>query len=182
MKHPDIYGSAVWADPNVIGRKFAYNEKRDFWIGRNPYEYGQSLGYDDDRHVFLCAGTGSGKGRSIVVNNLLNWRGSIVSVDPKGENASICATRRANGDEFCDGLGQKTYVLDPFNQVEDIPDELRASCNLLDLLDPKSDSLLEDAQFLAEAMRLTEPGAESESWSKDSASWNAPSKVAHSLS
>jgi type IV secretory pathway TraG/TraD family ATPase VirD4 len=170
MRHPEISGSAVWADPNVIGKKFAYNEKRDFWIGRNPYEYGQALGYDDDRHVFLCAGTGSGKGRSIVVNNLLNWRGSIVSVDPKGDNASICATRRAHGDEYCDGLKQPTFVLDPYNVVKDIPDELRASCNLLDLLDPQSPSLLEDAKFLAEAMRMTEPGAESESWSKDSAS------------
>jgi|GEM_PF-4168607 len=162
------YADAQWADPDDIAKKHAYNPDRDFFIGRNPFNYHQAIGYDDDTHVFMCAGTGAGKGRSIIINNLLQWKGSIVSVDPKGENASICAARRANGDEYCEGLGQNTYVLDPYGQAR-VPDDLRASCNLLDMIDPNSPSLLTDCETLAEAMRVVADGGESESWAKEGA-------------
>lgn len=165
MNHPDKLGSAVWADPLDIAQRYRYRRGESFWLGRNPYDYDQAIGIDDDRHVFLCSGTRGGKGRSIILPNLLRWRGSIVSVDPKGENASIAAARRANGNEYCEGMGQKTYVLDPYGRA-DVPDELRASCNLLDILDPESGSLLSEAESLAEAMRVTQQGGESESWSK----------------
>lgn len=165
MNHPDKLGSAVWADPQDIAQRYRYRRGESFWLGRNPYDYDQTIGIDDDRHVFLCSGTRGGKGRSIILPNLLRWRGSVVSVDPKGENASIAAARRANGNEYCEGMGQKTYVLDPYGRA-DVPDELRASCNLLDILDPESGSLLSEAESLAEAMRVTQQGGESESWSK----------------
>lgn len=165
MNHPDKLGSAVWADPQDIAQRYRYRLGESFWLGRNPYDYDQAIGIDDDRHVFLCSGTRGGKGRSIILPNLLRWRGSIVSVDPKGENASIAAARRANGNEYCEGMGQKTYVLDPYGRA-DVPDDLRASCNLLDILDPESGSLLSEAESLAEAMRVTQQGGESESWSK----------------
>jgi len=165
MNHPDKLGSAVWADPQDIAQRYRYRRGESFWLGRNPYDYDQAIGIDDDRHVFLCSGTRGGKGRSIILPNLLRWRGSIVSVDPKGENASIAAARRASGNEYCEGMGQKTYVLDPYGRA-DVPDDLRASCNLLDILDPESGSLLSEAESLAEAMRVTQQGGESESWSK----------------
>ena len=168
MRHPDNLGAAQWADAHDIGERYRYNPETDFFIGRNPYAFDQAIGLDDDRHVFLCAGTRAGKGRSIIINNLLNWRGSIVSVDPKGENASICAARRSGGDTFTDGLDQETYVLDPFGRAQ-VPDGLRASCNLMDILDAESGSLLTDAEGLAEAMRQPQDGGESESWSKDGA-------------
>lgn len=165
MNHPDKLGSAVWADPQDIAQRYRYRRGESFWLGRNPYDYDQAIGIDDDRHVFLCSGTRGGKGRGIILPNLLRWRGSIVSVDPKGENASIAASRRANGNEYCEGMGQKTYVLDPYGRA-DVADDLRASCNLLDILDPESGSLLSEAESLAEAMRVTQQGGESESWSK----------------
>lgn len=166
MNHPEEHGAAAWAEMEDIVDLHRFNPETDFFIGRNPYNFNEMIGYNDDRHVFLCAGTRGGKGRSIVIPNILNWRGSVVSVDPKGENASVCASRRAGGDEHCQGLGQKTYVLDPYGRAQ-VPDALRASCNLMDVLDANSGSLLSECDVLAEAMRVSQDGAESESWSKD---------------
>ena len=104
MRHPETLGAAVWADPEDIARRHAYVDGEKFWLGRDPYNYDQIIGVDDDRHVFLCSGTRGGKGRSIILPNLLSWKGSVVSVDPKGENASIAAARRAYGDEYCEGM------------------------------------------------------------------------------
>lgn len=169
--HRDEFGSAVWANPDELAARHPYNPETDFWIGRNPYNYDQAIGYNDDKHVFCMASSRSGKGRAVVVNNLLNWRGSIVAVDPKGENASICAARRAGGDgKHCtQGLGQKTYVLDPYGLTQGIPEELMASCNLMDILDPSTGDVLSQAEMLAEGMRVEQKGGESESWSKDGA-------------
>ncbi|WP_421787175.1 type IV secretory system conjugative DNA transfer family protein [Hyphobacterium sp.] len=168
MNHPDNLGSAEWADIDDIAERYPYNPETDIWLGRHPFNFDQSIGYIDDRHVFLCAGSGGGKGRAMVINNLLNWRGSIVSIDPKGENASVCAARRADGDEYCTGLGQKTYVLDPYNLAQ-VPEELRASCNLMDAIDTSGGSVLSQAEILAEGMRIEQKGGESESWSKEGA-------------
>lgn len=168
MDQPNKVGDAFWADPNDIAHKYPYDPEKDFFIGRNPFNYDQAIGYDDDRHVFLCAGTRGGKGRSLVINNLIQWRGSIVSIDPKGENASIVVARRAAGDKYCKGLGQKTYVLDPYGLSKGTED-YKASCNLLDMIDADSPSLLSDCEILAEGMRVTQSGGESESWSRDGA-------------
>lgn len=165
--HYRTLAAAKWSDPAEIADRYKFNPSTDFWLGRHPQDYDTMLGVKDDGHVFLCAETRQGKGRSIVINNLLNWRGSIVSVDPKGENASICAARRAEGDgKHCtEGLGQKTYVLDPYG-LSQKTEAYRASCNIMDVLDANSGSLLNDCRRVAEAMRMTEPGGESESWSK----------------
>lgn len=172
MRHPELLGSAVWADPYDIADRYPYSDGVSFWLGRNPYQFEDMIGVQDDRHVFMCAGTRGGKGRSITLPNLLNWKGSIVSVDPKGENAYVAAPRRAYGNDYCEGLGQDTYVLDPY-RCSEVPHELRASCNLMDTLDPDSPSLLSDSLILAEAMRVAQDGGESESWSKEGASITA---------
>ena len=112
------------------------------------------LGLDDDRHFVTIAGARSGKGRSSIIPNLCLYPGSVVVLDPKGENATLTAARRANGDAWSTGLGQEVYVLDPFG-VADIPDDLRASLNPLSLLDPESPSAIDDAALLAEGLIVT---------------------------
>ena len=168
MNHPELLGSAVWAEPYDIAQRYRYTDGKSFWLGRNPYNFNDIIGVNEDRHIFMCAGTRGGKGRSITLPNLLNWKGSIVSVDPKGENASIAAPRRAKGDKYCDGMEQDTFVLDPYGWAK-VPEELRASCNLMDTLDADSKSLVSDCTSFAEAMRVAQDGGESESWSKDGA-------------
>ena len=99
-----------------------------FWIGRSPIDDDHALGFDDDRHVLLVANTRSGKGRAVIANNLALWPGSIVSIDPKGENAMLTARRRGKGSQYCDGMGHEVFVLDPFNTTDPnrIGHEMRA--------------------------------------------------------
>lgn len=109
------------------------------------------LGLDDDRHFVTIAGSRSGKGTSAIIPNLCIYPGSVVCLDPKGENASLTAARRGQGDNGCDGMGQDVFVLDPFG-VADVPDALRSSFNPFVLLDPKSPDAVDDADLLAEGL------------------------------
>ena len=118
------------------------------------------VGVDDDRHAVTIAGARSGKGQSGIVPNLSLYPGSVVCLDPKGENATLTAARRGQGDEWAQGLGQEVFVLDPFG-VATVPDELRASLNPLALLSPDSPLVVDDAALLAEGLIL--PGGDDES-------------------
>ena len=68
---------------------------------------GQAIGVPDDRHIITIAGSRAGKGRSVLIPNLITYPGSILAIDPKGDLASLTADWRA------DMLGQKVVVLDP---------------------------------------------------------------------
>lgn len=120
------------------------------------------LGFNDDRHLVTIAGARSGKGRSMIVPNLCIYPGSVVVIDPKGENASLTAMRRGPGNEWCEGLGQDVYVLDPFG-VADVPEGLRGSLNPLGLLDLKAETVVDDAAYLAEALVIS-TGAQAAHW------------------
>ena len=109
------------------------------------------LGLDDDRHFVTIAGSRSGKGTSAIIPNLCIYQGSVVCLDPKGENASLTATRRGPGGNGCEGMGQEVFVLDPFG-VASVPDDLRAGLNPLALLDPESPLVVNDAEMLAEGL------------------------------
>ena len=109
------------------------------------------LGLDDDRHFVTIAGSRSGKGTSAIVPNLCIYPGSVVCLDPKGENAFLTAARRGAGGAGCKGMGQQVFVLDPFG-VAAISDDLRAGLNPLALLDPASPLVVNDAEMLAEGL------------------------------
>lgn len=168
----DQHATAKWADPDYIAKTYRY-EPGKIWLGRNPHNHNQAIGYYDDRHVLVCAGSGGGKGRSIIIPNLTKWPGSIVSVDPKGENATICAERRAKGRPgVCDGMGQETFVLDPFRCAK-VPDELRAFYNPLDALDPNNGNLLIKAQNMGRALTVFPESADGEDWAEEGAEFLA---------
>lgn len=105
---------------------------------------------------------GAVRAHLFIVPNLCLWPGSLIVVDPKGENATLTANRRGQGSEHCVGMGQAVHVLDPMNvaRVEDI---YRASFNPLDALDPNSAHVIDDATRIADA--LVEIGeGESRQW------------------
>ncbi len=104
------------------------------------------IGLIDDRHLVTVAGSRAGKGRSMILPNLALYKGSVVVIDPKGENATLTAARRAS-------LGQKVIVLDPF-KVADIDPALRGSFNPFDLLDVTALSIVDDAALIAEGLVL----------------------------
>jgi type IV secretory pathway TraG/TraD family ATPase VirD4 len=151
--HEKRIANASWMDPLEAAERFPHREGA-FWIGRSPIDDDHAVGFDDDRHVLLVAGTRSGKGRAVIVNNLALWPGSIVSIDPKGENAMLTARRRGQGSEYCAGLGQDVFVLDPFNttNLNRIDHSMRAFYNPLADMDANDPELPRYAARIAESM------------------------------
>ena len=144
---------AQWADPEKIAnhQHWRYAPGKIFLgaIGGCP------IGVSDDRHMMTIAGSRAGKGVSTIIPNLLEYPGSVIVVDPKGENARHTRNRRAAGSEAVkQGLGQDVYVLDPFG-VSGHP----SSCfNPLTMIDPASDTAVDDAALVAEALVIQETG------------------------
>lgn len=154
---------ALWMDQERIGRS-------DFWswspekIFLGATEGGQLIGIGDDRHLAAVAGSRGGKGQSSILPNLAFYAGSVVVIDPKGENATLSAERRGEGRGVpAGGLGQEVYVLDPF-RVSDVPDAYRASYNPLADLDPDSQAFVDDCDSIADALVVAAPGQETNHW------------------
>lgn len=153
--------TAEWADPETYAKEHAYEEGK-FWLGRSPLN-GQPLGYVDDRHICLVSGTRAGKGTTSIINNLCLWPGSVVVVDPKGENATVTAARRGKGSEHCEGMGQAVHVLDPFNAAQ-VDDSLRSRFNPLDALDPNDPITIDEAGRVADAIVVMNPESKDPFW------------------
>ena len=97
--------------------------------------------YDGDSHLMTFAPTGSGKGRGVIIPTLLTYPGSVVVIDPKGENYAVTARRRRE-------LGQQVVVLDPFGKATR---GIRSGdrCNVLDIFKLPDTIVDADASMLA---------------------------------
>ncbi len=110
---------------------------------------GDLLRYDGHGHLLTVAATRSGKGVGAILPNLLNYDGSVVVTDPKGENYAVTARYRR------EILQQEIVALDPFGIMEK---EHGSRYNPADLVDMNGDGYVETAMMLADMMV---PGAES---------------------
>lgn len=117
----------------------------------------QLIGIDNDMHVITVAGTRGGKGTTTIIPNLIRYPGSVICIDPKGENARITAARRGQGDAHCHGMGQRVHVLDPY-RVSGISDDRLACYNPLDFVDVESDGLYDQAASVTEALTIRSEG------------------------
>lgn len=171
-------GNAAWIPPATFAERCPY-EDGTFWLGRSP-ETGEGLGYIDDRHILLGSGTRAGKGTTTILNNLCVWPGSVVVVDPKGENATVTAARRGAGSEYCEGMGQTVRVLDPFS-VATVSDDARASYNPLDELDINDPEVGDTAAKIASAIVVEQKGLKEPFW-KESARKMVKGVILHVLS
>ena len=106
---------------------------------------GTALGLGDDRHAVLCAGSRAGKGRSCLIPTLLEYAGSVIALDPKGELANVTARRRA-------ALGQRVCIVDPFGVCAERLAGFKVGFNPLALLAPDSPTLIADAGLVADAV------------------------------
>jgi len=119
---------------------FAWDDGREWFV-----KGGQPIGIGDDRHVVLCAGSRAGKGRSCLIPTLLEYEGSVLALDPKGELANVTARRRAS-------LGQRVCILDPFGVTAARLGPFKTGFNPLRLLTPQSPTLIADAGLVADAI------------------------------
>jgi type IV secretory pathway TraG/TraD family ATPase VirD4 len=153
-------GDARWSRDQGISRAAAQSG-RGFFFGNPADPYLQKAFPENfvckaaDGHLLTVAATRAGKGVSLIIPNLLCYRGSAVVIDPKGENCWITAPRRR-------ALGQKIRILDPWNEVNrrygsrvGIEEEL-ASFNPLSVLIPGSDDFGDHLAYLADALIITE--------------------------
>jgi type IV secretion system protein VirD4 len=103
---------------------------------------------DGEGHVITIAPTGAGKGTGCIIPALLRFPGPVIVVDPKGENAMITARRRRD-------MGQQVVVIDPMG----LTGLATGALNPLDLLDPDSDSLADDAASIIATLVPSDFGA-----------------------
>jgi type IV secretion system protein VirD4 len=114
------------------------------------------IGIEDNRHILTVAGSRAGKSVTLI-GNLLFYQGSILATDPKAELANITAERRAK-------LGQKVYVLDPFGNASGRLKKYRAGYNPLAVLAPDSQTIIEDASLIADALVVQPQGGNDPHW------------------
>lgn len=97
-------------------------------------------------HVVTVAPTGAGKGIGAVIPNLLEYPGSALVLDIKGENTAITARARRQ-------LGQRVFVVDPFNVTQG---ETHAF-NWLDRLNISDPECVSESAMLADSLVMVDP-------------------------
>ncbi|MCA9073146.1 MAG: type IV secretory system conjugative DNA transfer family protein, partial [Planctomycetaceae bacterium] len=110
---------------------------------------GTPIGVGDDRHHLLIAGSRAGKGRSMLVPNLIGLPAttSILCIDPKGDLARLTAAWRS------EGLGQTVGVLDPFEVSGSGTERFRVAFNPLVILDPTDPkTFVPNAKLIADSL------------------------------
>ena len=132
-----------------------------FLLGRD--DAGRYRGHDDDRHVLTVAGSRAGKGVSLIVPNLLLWPGSVIAIDPKGELATLTASRRSDiGSPYAvpmtPGEGE-VYALDPFGRVTgSAKQHAFAGFNPMADIDVETDAGYDRCSQLADALIIQSEG------------------------
>ena len=123
-----------------------------------PAKQGPALTYKHDGHLLTVAPTGSGKGRDVLVPALLEYEGSCIVIDPKGQLAAITRKQRER-------MGQRVIVLNPFNIL---PEYVGTSArfNPLAALDPSLDSFGTDCDNIADSIVVHEAGGRDNHWNE----------------
>jgi len=151
-------GNAKWSrDPGIprsqaeAGNGFFFG----FPIDPRDYVLWENFKYEPaSAHFLTVAGTRTGKGVSLIIPNLLCYRGSALVIDPKGENAWVTAPRRRE-------LGQAVHIVDPWDEVNRRygtwvgVNEKVARFNPLSVLVPGSPDFIDQLAYLADALIIT---------------------------
>ncbi|MEM8750134.1 MAG: type IV secretory system conjugative DNA transfer family protein, partial [Pseudomonadota bacterium] len=139
---PTTFGSAAWAKFDELVLKGMITLE-GFRLGFTRDDKGvlHPLGYGGDRHIGTVAPNRSGKGTCSIIPNLLTYPGSVMVIDPKGENAMITAHQRKL-------KGQAVHIVDPWN----ITGMDTACFNPIDWLKAGDIDISDNAMLLADAI------------------------------
>ena len=173
---PPVFGSAKWATLEHLAENNLL-AKKGFFLGsvqtversqpnQKPIIVDKPIHYQSDRHLLTVAPTRSGKGVSAIIPNLLTYEGSVLVIDPKGENAMITAKRRGSGDEQLNipGLGQEVHIVDPWGITKA---QKVSRFNPLDWLQPDDEDITDNAMMLADAIIKPHEGAREPFWDEE---------------
>jgi type IV secretion system protein VirD4 len=153
-----VHGTAEWqSHESMIANKLMGKEAAGLILGRSGAT-DELIRINDDGHILTFAPTGAGKGVSAITPNLLTYPGSVVVIDPKGENAAICARRRRE-------MGQEVHIFAPFGTTDE--NHVSAAFNPLDWLDPDGDEASEDAALLADALAPADLRQSDQFWNNE---------------
>ncbi len=112
-------------------------------------------------HGFCFAPNRSGKGTSVIIPALLTYGGSMLVVDPKGENAWITAPYRRR-------MGQRVIILDGWNEVNKFGHvtgvERSSAYNPLAFLDASNRDFQDEVTLIANALLLNNSNADHNFW------------------
>lgn len=122
--------------------------------------------YQGETHLITIAPTGSGKLTSAQIPTLMEYQGSMVVIDPKGECAAISARQRKS-------LGHKVIIVNPF---EILKEEFKTigittfhGFNPLATLNKDDDNFVADVSALTEALVFSNDISSSDPYWNDSA-------------
>lgn len=96
-------------------------------------------------HVITVAPNGSGKGIGAVIPTLLEYPGSCLVLDVKGENAAVTARARRL-------LGHKVFMVDPFG----VNGPECAAFNVMDRLDLTDPDCVSESAMLADSLAIAD--------------------------
>ncbi len=159
------YGSATFADP-VTGLPPTDTLFHGAFMGFSvfPPQFDQSIAApivtEAENHTLIVAPTRTGKGTRVIVPTLLLYNSSLITLDPKGENAVITARYRR------DQLGHRVHIVNPWGVHADIFEKRGfkpATLNPLDLLDRDDRTVVANAKALAQAICIR-PASEKDSY------------------
>lgn len=117
-----------------------------------------------ESHTLIVAPSRTGKGTRVILPTLLLYKSSLITIDPKGENAAITARYRR------DQLGHTVHILNPWNVHGSLFQSYgfgRATFNPLDVLDPKDPNIVGIANSLA--VTICHQGSVNDSFWQDNA-------------
>lgn len=101
-KPPPLFGSADWATPAqltpYLKDREGFDTPSSIMLGSyraDSITKPQFVHWDGDGHLLTLAPTRSGKAQTVIIPNLLRYRGSAIVLDPKGELYAATSAWRA---------------------------------------------------------------------------------------
>jgi type IV secretion system protein VirD4 len=140
-----------------------------YYADTNPFQPNctdNKIYYQGETHLITIAPTGSGKNTSVQIPTLMEYKGSMVVIDPKGECAIISARQRQR-------LGHRVIIINPFDilkkEFEAIGITEFDGFNPLAFLNPDDDNFVADVSALAESLVVGEDIGNSDPYWSNSA-------------